>query len=479
MNKQFCIIFLLIFFSLFAIGSVEAKAVYSLYDLVNMANEQSESIKIAKEDVFIAKQEEKRTLAILLPRATAYGSYNHREYQKGEFSSSNSNALGIAVNHRFSLNGKELIALDITKRGTESKNFSLESIRAQYILQVIQAFYNILSAGKFYEIAKSDVQRLTMHKNAVQEKLNVGNVTKTDLLRAKAELSKALTEREKAKNVLLQSRASLMNLVAVDKNFTLNPQDIYGLQKYKCNPADIESQTLQTRVEIKEAKKNLEIADKTVKFKRNDFWPSLSVEAGYRSSRVQSESSHSSLNSDTQDGYITGELVFTLFDGGLKKADEQQALANHRKAQQALALQKKRVALESESAFLDYEMAKSTLNNLQDELRYAKETYMAVQMQFNYGMADSVDIMDANTLLVSSQRRISDAQYKYYLSVIKLLYSKGELASFFLDHPDMTAYTAQHGTPESKNSRKSPVYNLLRFHCFDSLLYTALTKKIR
>ena len=464
MNKQVSIVFLALIFSLFALKPLEARALYSLYDLVKLANEQSETIKIAEEDLFIAQQEEKRALSVLFPRATTYGSYNRTEYQKGELSSSAINTFGILLNHSFTLNGKELIAIDIAKKSTESRAFSLESIRAQYILQVVQTFYSILSAEKFYEIARSDVQRLRTHRDAVQAKLNVGNVTKTALLRAKAELSKAVTELEKAKNGLLQSRNALRNLLAVEKNFRLDSRDIYGFHNFKCNPTKLVFQALQRRLEIKEAQKNLGLAEKTIKLKKSAYWPNLSLEAGYRNSRLRSEAAHSSINNEEQNAYITGELAFTLFDGGLRKAEKQQALAGLRKAEQALKLQQKKIILEAKTAFLDYKMAKSNLHNLQDELRYAKETYMAVQMQFNYGMADSVDIMDANTLLVSSQRRISDAQYKYYLSVIKILYSKGELSAFFLDKANKRSYTSRHNIPKSKSRRHSSIHNLLKFN---------------
>ena len=96
----------------------------------------------------------------------------------------------------------------------------------------------------------------------------------------------------------------------------------------------------------------------------------------------------------------------------------------------ALALQEKTIVLDSKISFLDYKTAKSALLNLQDELKFSQENFNAVEMQFKYGMADSIDIMDANTLLVSAQRRILDAKYIYYLSVLKILYTKGDLITF-------------------------------------------------
>ncbi len=432
MNKlsNLLLLVVIVFFSIQ--GNAYCRTDYSLYDLMKLANTQSETIKIAEDDLDIARLEEKRALSVLIPRATAYGSIT--EYKNDAATSPDSRALGIKLTQSFTLNGKELIALDVTKRAIESKEFSLESIRSQYIFQVAQAYYNILSAWKFFDIAQSDVERLTSHRNAVKEKLSVGNVTKTDLFRAEAELSKALTEQKKAENGVLQSKAALQNLVDIDPEFDLQKQDIVEIENYQCNLEEMQAYALKNRTEIKEAKKNLDIAAKTVNFKKSDYWPTIELEGGYRETDIQYDARPASVKYDTEDTYVTGSLVFTLYDGGLRRATIKQSFADQRKAEKALTLQEKKITLDSKISFLDYETAKSTLHNLQDELKYAEETFNAVQMQFNYGMADSIDIMDANTLLVSAQRRISDARYKYYLSVLRMIYTKGDLSAFFLTH---------------------------------------------
>jgi len=401
---------------------------YSLHELTQLACKHSETIKIAQDDLYIANQDKARALSVLIPRATAFGSMT--EYKNDNLTAPDSLTLGVKLTQSFTLNGKELIALDVTKRTIEGKEFSLESIRSQYILQVAQAYYNILSAQKFFEIALSDVKRLGTHMAAVKEKLNVGNVTKTDLYRAKAELSKSLTEKVKAENRVLKAKAALRNLVEIDDDFNVQKENINGIENYETNLEDIQTYALKNRTEIKEAKKNLEIARKTIKFKKSDYWPTISLEAGYKETDISYDSKPKDIEYDTEDAYVTGELVFTLYDGGLRKAEIRQAVANLRKAKNALALQEKKIILDSKISFLDYKTAKSTLLNLHDELKSAKENFNAVKMQFKYGMADSINIMDANTLLVSAQRRISDARYTFYFSVLKILYTKGDLIFF-------------------------------------------------
>lgn len=410
---------------------VFCQTTYSLHALTQLANEHSETIKIAREEVYQAQQDKARALSVLIPRATAFGSMT--EHKNEDMSSPDTLAVGAKLTQSFTLNGKELIALDVTKQTITGRKLSLESIRARYFLEVAQVYYQILSAEKYLEIAQSDVKRLTTHRDAVQEKLNVGNVTRTDLFRAEAELSKSMTEMVRTENRVMKSKAALRNLVEIDNDFDLQKEAIASIENFRCSLEDIQDAALKNRTEIKEAKKNLEIAEKTIRFKKSDYWPTLSLEAGYKETDIKYDSSPADVEYDTEDLYVKGELVFTLYDGGLRKADIRKALADLRKAKNALALQEKQILLDSSTSFLDYKTAKSTLLNLQDELTASQENYNAVQMQFKYGMADTIDMMDANTLLVSAQRRISDARNIYYVSVLKILYTKGELISFLLN----------------------------------------------
>ncbi|MBU0463403.1 MAG: TolC family protein [Proteobacteria bacterium] len=431
MNKTPIQLFFIIFTIVFSQIPAFCQTTYSLYELAQLANKHSETIKIAQEDVYIAQQEKARALSVLIPRATTFGSMT--EYKNDGITAPNTLTLGVKLKQSFTLNGKELIALDVTKKSIEGKEFLLESIRSQYLLQVSQAYYNILSAQRYLEIAQSDVNRLTTHRDAVKEKLSVGNVTKTDLYRAEAELSKSLTEKVKAENGVLQTKAVLRNLVEIEEDYTLQKGNIEDIEKYHSSLEDIQTYALKNRTEIKEAKKNLDIARKTVRYEKSDFWPTISLEAGYKETDITYDYTPRDVDYDTEDLYFSGELVFTLYDGGLRKAQIRQALADQRKAENALILQEKKIILDAKISFLDYQTAKSTLLNLQDELKSAQENFNAVQMQFKYGMADSIDMMDANTLLVTAQRRISDAEYTYYLSVLKILYTKGDLTKFFLD----------------------------------------------
>lgn len=422
-------IFFSLFFVLFCmcwIAPTYSQTLYSLRDICREANKNAETIKIADDDLVIAEQQKNRALSVLIPRATLFG--NYLNYKNEDAISPDSVGVGAKLTQSFTLNGRELIAYDVSKKGIEKAEFSKESIRADYLFQVAQTYFYTLSSKRMVEIAQADVERLQTHKNSVEEKLSVGNVTKTALYRAEAEHSRSLTDKIIAENRVGQNKASLVRLAGIGDDFRVSAKDIPKMDDFTITLEEIKSQALNTRYEIKEAKKTVEIATQTIKYEKGDYWPSLSLEGGYKETDI----SYFSHDSDLENAYIQAELVFTLYDGGLRKAQVLQKVADERKTKQALSLAEKQIIFEAKVAFLEFETARDALKNLQHELKSAQENYKAVEMQFKYGMADSIDIMDANTLLVQSERRITDAEYTLYLSILKILYTKGDLLSYLL-----------------------------------------------
>ncbi len=405
-----------------------SKTIYSIHDLCSIADKTSETILNAREDVYLAEQDKARALSVLVPGGNVYGVATR--YKNNDSSSPDTTLYGAKLSQSFTLNGKELIAYDVTKRTIEEKNFSLDSARGNYYLRISNGFFNILSADRFLEIADSEVKRLTTHRDGVKEKLDVGNVTKTAHHRAEAELSKARTDRVVAHNRVRKAKAALFNLIEIDDDFDISIKGIEGLENYQTTVEKVIDGALSQRDELNAAKKSVEIAARTIQYEKGAYWPSLSFDFWYKETEIEYESSGTDVRYDTEDLYVTGEIAFKFFDGGLRKADVRKAKSNLRRAKNGLSLLEKNIILESKNAFYEYDTAQKALINLEHEIKSAQENFKAVNMQFQHGMADSTDIMDANTLLVSAEQRITDAKYTLHLSILKLIHTQGNIVSF-------------------------------------------------
>ncbi len=405
---------------------------YSIVDLCQKALGTADRIKLAENNLVIAMEEKKRALSVLMPRATAFGSYI--AYKDPDTKNPDQTALGVRLNQSFTLNGKELIALRITEDGIDQSQWILEAVRNDYVYEVASTYFQILSSRRSLEIAQADVKRLAKHRKAVNERLKVGDVTKTALYRAEAELSRARTELVRSKNDLSLIRASLQNLVTIGDDFMLLEGGTNQFTPFAYSFEELKQDALAKRAEILAAKKALEIAAKTVKYQKSAYWPTLDLEGGYSHARSEFEEPISD-TATTEDTSIGATLTFTMFDGGLRAADIRQARADEQKAIHTLELEKKKILLQAKQAWLYYETSISVQSTLKDELKSARENFNAVTMQFNYGMADSVDMMDANTLLVTAQRQQSDADYIHTQAILAIMLARGDIIEVLTQNP--------------------------------------------
>ncbi len=404
---------------------------YALNDLCREAAKNAEQIQMAQENVTIAEDEKNRALSVLTPRISTFGSVVNHKHDSQSYP--DSTTLGINLTQSFTINGKELTAYNYTKKGIEKSEFALERVKADYLFSVAESYFQTLSAKRKKEIAVADMDRLKTHRDSVKEKLSVGSVTKTDLYRAEAELSKARTSLVTSEHGIQQGKARIARLAGIDHEFSISAEHAGTLKNFHPTLDGIKAAALENRNEIKEARKDLERAMDNVKYEKGDYWPVLSLEAGYKDSDISYDAGSQDNDLNVYDPYIQAQLVFTLYDGGLRSAQISQARARERQASQNLESVKNDIVLQAKVAFLEYETARNTLINLQDELKSANENYNAVKMQFKYGMADSIDMMDANTLLVTAERSISDAQYALVLASLKIKYIKSELTEYLLN----------------------------------------------
>ena len=104
---------------------------------------------------------------------------------------SSSSSWGLRLDQSLSLGGQEIINFFISEKDIDLKRSNLSAVKEAYLLSVASAYYDVLKGNKSVEIAKANVERLTKYRDAANARLKAGEVTKTVILRAEAELSGA------------------------------------------------------------------------------------------------------------------------------------------------------------------------------------------------------------------------------------------------------------------------------------------------
>ena len=401
-------------------------AEYSLGDLYRIALTQSEKLKVAEENLTISEIGKDKALSYLMPRLTAAAGYT--QYTEKKISGTSviqpeyGSSWGVRLDETVSLSGRELTALDISKQYVTKSRHDLTAIREDYLLRyVAAAYYNVLMARKGLDIADANLERLTKYRNAAEQRLKIGEVTRTVLLRAEGELSGAKSDRLQAQNGLELAIAVLASNCGIKDPFTL--REVPAEEGEIPVLTDFQKQAFAVRADLKSMEVQRKIAADQIRYTEGAFWPSLSVFGVYAG--ADQYPAPGSLNRESI--YAGAALNFPFFEGGLRKAEVQEAKARERQAALFYEDLKKAIEIEVQTAYLDLVTQKGTLRFLNDQMVFARDNYRAVARQFEFGLSSSLDILDANTLLVSAERKVASALYNYQLALLRLKKATGTL----------------------------------------------------
>ncbi|HLA50528.1 MAG TPA: TolC family protein, partial [Thermodesulfovibrionia bacterium] len=318
---------------------------FSLEELYSLALKNSETIKISEEDLYISERDKDRAMAVLFPTLSTFGSHTRYKEEKSgttfttqpEYSTS----WGLRLDQSLSLSGRELTALKMAKETIVKSSFDLDNVKEGYLLNVASAYYNLLKSKKAAEIAGANVDRLTKHRDAAQTRLKVGEVTKTVLLRAEAELLGAQSEMIRAENNMKFTKTVLARTVGIEGEYDVRENQGTGGKERELKELDViivncqlstvnclKQTALTERTELKTIELERKIAEDEIKYTRGLYWPTLSVEGVY-SRREDHPSSSFAIKENI---YGALKLNFPFFEGGLRVAEVSQSRARLRQA---------------------------------------------------------------------------------------------------------------------------------------------------
>jgi outer membrane protein len=426
-KTPFLIVCAVVFMATLTFAGISEAQEYSLDDLYRIALDRSEKIKISEEDLYIAERGKDKAVSVLLPKLSAFGSYTKYSEDKRSSTGSviqpdDSTSWGLRLDQSLSVSLREITAFNISKEGIEKSRYDLHAVREAYLFNVASAYYDVLRAKKAVEIAKSNFDRLTKHRDAAAIRLKVGEVTKTDLLRAEAELSGARAELVKSENNLKLTKAILARVAGLIGDYDVK-EAAGSKQDIAYNLDSLKQTAFAERAEMKSSGLQRKIAQDQVKYTKGAYWPTLSIEGVY--TKKDENPASTFLNKESIYGGV--KLNFPFFEGGLRKAEVAEAEAKKRQSELIYDDLKKTIGIEVENAYLDFQTQKGVLKSLEDQMTFARDNYNSVSRQYQFGLANSIDVIDANTLLITSERQLADAAYNYQLALIRLQRVTGQM----------------------------------------------------
>lgn len=404
----------------------ETSAVHTLTieEAYRQAIANEEQIQIAERELAKARLLPWRAIALLTPRADVAGTFTRN---KDEISFTQTSTLpgqtGTPSTIRpleswvgtFSITQPLIqpafipswqLGKDSIRQNAQRYGFTIREV----LFGVARAYYEVLRAQAQVEVAKETLLLTQDELKQAQARFRVGEVTKTDVLRAEVEVARAERAVITADNNVQLTATVLARAIGVRGTVRAvepTPPSFPG-EGYE----QLLDKAYKQRQDLRAQDAAVDVAMQRRNLQRARYFPSVGAQWQFPK-----------LDSPTfanRDEFWTLTLNFQvpLFDGGVRELDLQEEEENLSQARLQFDRLKKDVGVEVKQTLLAAETLAATLDTLKKEVALAQENYTITSKQYRVGLATSLDVNTALNALNQVRTQLTDQTYAYQLALL-------------------------------------------------------------
>lgn len=354
-----------------------------------------------------------------LPRIDGSGGYTRQAQNrtdKNPNSSYNVN-LGLA-NYELDFWGKIASLKEQALQNFLATTAAKDTTQISLISNIAQSYANLSYSLAQLKLAEATVESREKSLFIADKRFEAGIDPKLPSLQASASLENARLAVLQAQSSILRSRNALQFLVGGPIPTNLIPAPaVSNITNQQIFSAGLPSELLRYRPDVLEAEYSLKAAGANIEVARASYFPSISL----ASSVGVSSGSLDDLFKSGSVGWSFGPSISVpIFDAGrldanydVAKIEREQTLANYERSIQT-AFREVSDVLATRATLGDQLAAQY---RLQDNF---EQTYQIADARFKAGIANYLDVLDAQRSLFSTQQGILDLELQKIISQIEL-----------------------------------------------------------
>lgn len=298
-------------------------------------------------------------------------------------------------------------------------------------LQALQLSLQSTLAQNYFQIKILDTQKTLFDKTVqsyektfeiVNNRYNAGIVAKSDLMQAQMQLESA---RASAINLGI-TRAKLEHAIAVligktpaELSLTSSPLEV----KLPQIPIVLPSELLERRPDISAAERKMAAANAKIGVAKAAYFPTLNLSAnnGFQGTDI------STLFTMARRYWALGPagLAMTVFDGGVKNAQYKQAIDGFDASVAAYRQTVLTSFQEVEDNLAALRILENQIITQQKAVDSANKTLELITNQYQAGTVSYLNVMTAQTAMLSNQQTIVSLQGEQFLAAVLLIKALG------------------------------------------------------
>jgi outer membrane protein len=429
MKKIFLILLSMVFFNGNVFAITLSQALLQAYNENPELNAERENILVSKEDVKISRSQ-------FLPNITLSGSKSQESTEKLTDRNGANSAItdvdpktqSINVEQKIFQGFAGLADMEKSKIGLNLADAKLLRTEQNILYKAVEAYSGLIFTDEKLKINQNNVNLLERQVETDQARLNRGQITLADLAQSESSLAGAQAKFIQARNEAVTAKLVYKKIIGPinDLNMLDKKSDLYFEIPVDLDKAIEISKTSNPNLII--SKLEYEQSEKDVIIARSDLSPSATL--SFNSSR--SDDASSTINERDKET-LKATISWPIFNGGKNTAslNRSKNLKNRNKLlfDNAIKTNETNVA----SAWSSLQSSRSLLNSVKLQVKAAEIANEGITAEYESGLGRStLDVIQSNSILLSSKISLADSERNYLLSQFRLLQSAGLLNSNYL-----------------------------------------------
>jgi outer membrane protein TolC len=260
----------------------------------------------------------------------------------------------------------------------------------------------------------------------------VGTQPKSFVTRAEVDVANGRVNVIRAQNAVSLARVALNTAMGISVNAPTEVKDTLAYQPFPMDRQALVGEALKNRPEYRQIKAQADAADAFVRQTFRDFFPNLVGSGTYGITGVtggiavagtsRSASGFTDYGNEWQVGI---SLNWSIFDGGGKIARYKEAKANLEASQARVRDTELQVWQSVEQSYLNLGEAEERIGAARKAVESAEENYQLARGRFDAGVANIIELTDAQLALTQAQSTEAQALSDYRVAIANLERSLG------------------------------------------------------
>ncbi len=314
--------------------------------------------------------------------------------------------------------GKTSSQVKIQKLNLDSSLSDLDNSKDQIVLNVRQAYYNVIQASRNRAVVEEAVSQYRQHLDQARGFFEVGTKPRYDVITAEVNLSNAKLNLITADNALKIARVNLNNAIGVPDAPAYGIEDALVFNKYDITLDEALSRAMANRHDIQSSVFRTKAAEENISFAKTGYYPALTGNAAYN---------WEGNGFPLADGWNAGVvLTVPLFSGFLTKHQVTEAESNLNAAAANEALLRQNVVLEVQQSYLNLKQYEDSIATAGLAVRQATENLDIVNGRYAAGVGNPIEVTDAQVVYSNAKLTYIQALTNYNIAHASLVKAMGE-----------------------------------------------------